>query len=153
MKKILILEGSPRKNGNTGILSGQFAKGAEQAGGCVEKIRVAEKKVSGCLGCGACEKNGGACIQKDDMEEIRAKMLAADSIVLASPIYFYSMTAQMKAVIDRTYAFIGSWREKRFIFSSPAVHRTFAIPKPCWRRCAGLQAACQTPKRAARCLG
>ncbi|MFR4008673.1 MAG: flavodoxin family protein [Christensenellales bacterium] len=104
MKKILILEGSPRKNGNTGILSGQFAKGAEQAGGCVEKIRVAEKKVSGCLGCGACEKNGGACIQKDDMEEIRAKMLAADSIVLASPIYFYSMTAQMKAVIDRTCA-------------------------------------------------
>ena len=116
MKKILILEGSPRKNGNTGILSGQFAKGAEQAGGCVEKIRVAEKKVSGCLGCGACEKNGGACIQKDDMEEIRAKMLAADSIVLASPIYFYSMTAQMKAVIDRTYAFYRQLEGQTFYF-------------------------------------
>ena len=105
MKNVLILEGSPRANGNSAILSEAFAKGAKEAGCSVEAICVARKKVAGCLGCNACYRNGGTCVQKDDMAEIREKMLAADVIVLASPIYFYSMTAQMKAVIDRTYAF------------------------------------------------
>ncbi len=84
MKKILILEGSPRPNGNSCILSNEFARGAEEAGNCVEKIQLSRKKLSGCLGCNACCRNGGACVQKDDMEEIRAKMLEADVIVLAS---------------------------------------------------------------------
>lgn len=105
MKKILILEGNPRRNGNSAILSDEFARGAEEAGCSVEKNRVAGKKVAGYLGCNACYRNGGACVQKDDMAEIREKMLEADVIVLASPIYFYSMTARMKAVIDRTFAF------------------------------------------------
>ena len=116
MKKILILEGSPRKNGNSAILSNEFARGAEEAGCSVEKIRVCGKKIAGCLGCNACYRNGGTCVQKDDMAEIREKMLAADVIVLASPIYFYSMTAQMKAVIDRTYAFYQQLAEKTFYF-------------------------------------
>ena len=77
---------------------------------------VARKKLSGCLGCNACYRNGGACVQKDDMEEIRAKMLDADIIVLASPIYFYSMTAQMKTLIDRTYAFFNQLEGKTFYF-------------------------------------
>ena len=77
---------------------------------------VARKKLSGCLGCNACYRNGGACVQKDDMEEIRAKMLDADIIVLASPIYFYSMTAQMKTLIDRTYAFFNQLAGKTFYF-------------------------------------
>ena len=101
MKKVLILEGSPRRNGNSAILSDEFARGAEETGCSLEKIQVAHKKVAGCLGCNACYRNGGVCVQKDDMAEIREKMLAADVIVLASPIYFYSMSAQMKAVIDR----------------------------------------------------
>lgn len=105
MKKVLILEGSPRLKGNSCILSDEFARSAEEAGYTVEKIPVARKKVAGCLGCNACYRNDGICVQKDDMAEIREKMLEADVIVLASPIYFYSMTAQMKAVIDRTYAF------------------------------------------------
>lgn len=116
MKKVVILEGSPRRNGNSSILSDAFARGAEEVGCSVEKINVAGKKISGCLGCNACYHNGGACIQKDDMEEIRGKMLAADVIVLASPIYFYSMTAQMKAVIDRTYAFYQQLEGKTFYF-------------------------------------
>ena len=116
MKNVLILEGSPRANGNSAILSEAFAKGAEEAGCSVETIRVARKKVAGCLGCNACYRNGGACVQKDDMAEIRDKMLAADVIVLASPIYFYSMTAQMKAVIDRTYAFYQDLAGKTFFF-------------------------------------
>ena len=116
MKKVLILEGSPRPNGNSCILSNEFARGAEEAGCNVEKIQLSRKKLSGCLGCNACYRNGGTCVQKDDMEEIRAKMLEADVIVLASPIYFYSMTAQMKTLIDRTYAFFNQLAGKTFYF-------------------------------------
>ena len=116
MKKVVILEGSARRNGNSSILSDAFARGAEEAGCSVARINVAGKRISGCLGCNACYRNGGACIQKDDMEEIRAKMLEADIIVLASPIYFYSMTAQLKAVIDRTYAFYQQLEGKTFYF-------------------------------------
>jgi len=105
-----------RRNGNSAILSDEFARGAEEAGGSVEKIRVCGKKIAGCLGCNACYRNGGECVQKDDIAEIREKMLAADVIVLASPIYFYSMTAQMKAVIDRTYAFYQQLEGKTFCF-------------------------------------
>lgn len=78
--------------------------------------KSASRKIAGCLGCNACYRNGGTCVQKDDMTEIREKMLAADIIVLASPIYFYSMTAQMKAVIDRTYAFYQQLEGKTFYF-------------------------------------
>ncbi len=97
-------------------MSGEFARGAEEAGCNVEKIQLSHKKLSGCLGCNACYRNGGTCVQKDDMEEIRAKMLEADVIVLASPIYFYSMTAQMKTLIDRTYAFFNQLAGKTFYF-------------------------------------
>ena len=116
MKKVLILEGSPRLKGNSCILSDEFARGAEDAGYSVEKIAVTRKKVAGCLGCNACYRNGGVCVQKDDMLEIRERMLEADVIVLASPIYFYSMTAQLKAVIDRTYAFFSQLAGKTFYF-------------------------------------
>ncbi len=116
MKKVLILEGSPRPNGNSCILSNEFARGADEAGCSVEKIQLSRKKLSGCLGCNACYRSGGACVQKDDMEEIRAKMLEADVIVLASPVYFYSMTAQMKTLIDRTYAFFNQLAGKTFYF-------------------------------------
>ena len=112
----MILEGSPRRNGNSAILSGEFARGAKEAGYSVEKVQIAGKKIAGCLGCDACYRNGGICVQKDDMMEIRDKMLASDVIVLASPIYFYSMTAQMKAVIDRTYAFYQQLSGKTFYF-------------------------------------
>ena len=88
MKKVLILEGSHRRNGNSAILSDEFARGAEEAGCSVEKVKIAGEKIAGCLGCNGCFRNGGICVQKDDMAEIREKMLAADVIVLASPIYF-----------------------------------------------------------------
>lgn len=116
MKKALILSGSPRLHGNSSILCDEFARGAKEAGYEVEKIEIQKKKIAGCLGCNACYKNGGACVQKDDMEEIREKMIGADVIVLASPIYFYSMAAQLKAVIDRTYAFFQQLQGKTFYF-------------------------------------
>lgn len=116
MKSVLILAGSPRLNGNSSILSDEFARGAEEAGCKVEKIQVQRKHVAGCLGCNSCYRNNGECVLKDDMAEIREKMIAADVIVLSSPIYFYSMTSQLKAVIDRTYAFYQQLRGKTFYF-------------------------------------
>lgn len=116
MKKVLILSGSPRMHGNSNILCDEFARGATEAGYEIEKINVSRMKVAGCLGCNACYKNGGTCVQKDEMEQIREKMIATDVIVLASPIYFYSMTAQLKAVIDRTYAFYQELAGKTFYF-------------------------------------
>ena len=105
MKNVLILEGSPRPNGNSHLLSDALARGAEEAGPTVTRIAAARKR-----------GNGGACVQTDDMAEIREAMLAADIIVLASPIYFYSMPAQLKAVLDRTYAFYSQLAGKTFCF-------------------------------------
>lgn len=102
MKKVLILSGSPRKGGNSDLLCDEFLRGAMESGNEVTKIRVCEKKISPCLGCYACTK--GVCIQKDDMAEILQAIIDTDVIVLASPVYFYSMNAQLKALIDRTVA-------------------------------------------------
>lgn len=103
-KKVLILSGSPRKGGNSDVLCDEFARGAAERGNAVEKIRIAEKTVGYCRACYFCKKSGGACVIKDDMAEILQKMIDADVIVLSSPVYFYSIDAQLKAVIDRTVA-------------------------------------------------
>lgn len=103
-KKVLVLSASARKGGNTDLLCGEFIRGAESAGHSVEKMYVAFMQVKGCIGCRACQGNGGQCVQKDDMAAIFEKMKEADVIVYASPVYFYSFNAQMKAVMDRTFA-------------------------------------------------
>ncbi len=97
---ILIINGSPRKGGNTELLVEAFAKGAA-AHHHVEIVSVRDVKVNPCLGCNACFKNNGICIQKDDMAVIYEKMSQADMLVIASPVYFYGISAQLKAVIDR----------------------------------------------------
>ncbi len=104
MKKVLILSGSPRKEGNSDILCDEFAKGALDAGNSVEKIRIAEKKIAPCTGCYYCKNNGGRCAFNDDMGDILQKIIDCDVLVLATPVYFYSMCAQLKTVIDRTVA-------------------------------------------------
>lgn len=115
-KKILILSGSPRKGGNSDVLCDQFAKGATEAGNTVEKIRVTEKNIGYCRACYYCKNSGGKCIIKDDMAEILQKMIDADVIVLASPVYFYSIDAQLKAVIDRTVARWLEVKNKEFYY-------------------------------------
>ena len=117
-KNVLILMGSPRKKGNTSILCDEFKRGAEEAGHSVEKIDVAALNIHGCLGCNGCQRNGGTCVQKDDMQDIYQKILAADVVVLASPIYYYTWTAQLKAVIDRTYAMLSTMHNKTFYMIS-----------------------------------
>ena len=76
-------------------------RGAKDAGHIVEKIRLAEKSINYCTGCCTCINNQGSCVQQDDMNEIFEKILAADVIVLASPVYFCSFNGQMKTFIDR----------------------------------------------------
>ena len=100
---ILILSGSPRKGGNTDLLVEAFVKGASQKHH-VEVLSVHDYKVNPCMGCNACFRNESyICAQKDDMTIIYEKMARADMFVIASPVYFYGLSAQLKAVIDRCH--------------------------------------------------
>lgn len=103
-KRVLILLGSPHKRGNTAALADAFARGAQEAGHEVEMVHLHGKNLHGCLGCGACQRDGAACVQKGDMQEIYEKWLTSDVVVLASPVYFYTWTSQIKTVIDRSFA-------------------------------------------------
>lgn len=115
MKKILILSGSHRKGGNSDTLCDEFMRGATEAGHKVEKIRLAEKHINYCMGCGVCN-NTHKCVQKDDMAEILEKMLEADVIVMATPVYFYAMNGQMKTLIDRSVPRYTDISGKEFYF-------------------------------------
>ncbi len=119
-KTVLVLSASPRRNGNSDILCDQFVKGAQAAGQQAEKIFLGDKTISYCIGCETCMQNGGVCVQDDDMEEILQKMIDADVIVLATPVYFYTMDAQMKTVIDRTVARYTEIANKEFYFIATA---------------------------------
>ena len=100
-KHVLILSASPRRGGNSDPLCDQFAKGAQEAGNHVEKLRLAELHIDYCSACYAC-KRLGHCVKRDDMVMVVNKMKASDVIVLATPVYFYTMNAQLKTVIDRS---------------------------------------------------
>ena len=101
--QILILSGSPRKGGNTDLLVEAFVKGASQRHH-VEVVSVHDYKVNPCMGCNACFKSiDNICVQKDDMAMIYEKMAHADMLVIASPVYFYGISAQLKTIIDRLH--------------------------------------------------
>lgn len=125
MKKVLILSGSPRRNGNSDILCDEFARGALEAGHEVEKIRIAEKKIGYCRACYAC-RGTGICAIKDDMAEVLQKMIDSDVLVLASPVYFYSIDAQLKALIDRTVARWLEVKNKEFYYIVTAADEELA---------------------------
>ena len=103
MKHVLIISGSPRRHGNSQLLCEAFQRGAEERGHTVELVRLAEKKIGFCRACDFCMNHGGVCVLKDDMAEILAQFQRADVLVLATPVYFYGICAQMKTFIDRTY--------------------------------------------------
>jgi multimeric flavodoxin WrbA len=108
--KILGILGSPRMGGNSDILLDQALAGCKDAGAEVEKIVLCQKKISGCMNCEKCNETG-ICVIKDDMPEIHKKILDADAIIHSCPVYFWSMTAQMKAYLDRWCAFFDAeWR-------------------------------------------
>lgn len=118
-KKVLIISASPRLNGNSELLCDQFSTGAKEAGNNVEFIRLQEKSIHFCTACNAC-RNTGKCFQKDDMNDIVDKLLAADVIVLSTPVYFYSMAAQLKTMIDRTLPRYLDIENKDFYFITTA---------------------------------
>lgn len=103
MKRVLIISSSPRRKGNSQLLCEKFQEGAVSAGHHVDLIRLADHKIGFCRACDACMNNGYTCILKDDMEEILSLYKQADVLVLATPVYFYGISAQMKNFIDRTY--------------------------------------------------
>ncbi len=103
--KILVLNGSPRSNGNTAGMVAAFAEGARESGHEVYIIDVCKKKIGGCLACEYCHtKGGGKCIQQDDMQEVYPLLEEAEMIVLASPIYYHSITGQLQCAVNRIYA-------------------------------------------------
>ena len=105
--KITVLMGSPNRNGSTAILVENFARGAEEAGHAVDVVDVCHANIHPCTGCVKCGYEG-PCVQKDDVEVIRKKLLASDMVVFATPLYYYGMTAQLKTVVDRFCAYNSS---------------------------------------------
>ena len=99
-KKVLIISTSPRKNGNSEALADAFLNGAVDSGNTAEKISLYDKTIGFCKGCLACQKTG-RCVIHDDADTIAQKMLTADVLVFATPIYYYEMSGQMKTMLDR----------------------------------------------------
>lgn len=103
--RILVLNGSPRPNGNTKKMAEAFRDGAVSAGHHVDVVDVCRLKINGCLACEYCHaKNHGVCVQKDDMQQIYDLLKEAEMLVLASPIYYHGITGQLKCVVDRFYS-------------------------------------------------
>ncbi len=113
--KVLGIFGSPRRGGNTELLLEEFLKGAEREGGIVDRLYLADYAITPCKECHGCDQTG-KCVILDDMERIYPKLLESDVIVLASPIFFYGVTAWAKALIDRSQAL---WA-KKYLLKDPS---------------------------------
>lgn len=118
--KVLVIIGA-KKNGNTDKLVKRFIEGAVSAGHEVDTEYLFTKKdVHGCIDCQSCKRNGGVCVWKDDLAPMLEKVLAADVLVFASPVYYFSISSQLKMFMDRTYAIIEKIRDKKFYFIATA---------------------------------
>ncbi len=113
--KVLGLFGSPRRGGNTDLLLEEMLKGAQSKGAEIERIFLSDWDISGCRECRTCERTGN-CVVQDQMQELYPKLSEADYIILASPIFFYGVTAQAKRMIDRCQSL---WAQKYVLKKSP----------------------------------
>lgn len=104
-KKIVVITGSPRKNGNSFAMTEAFIKEAEAKGHAVTRFDAAEMAISGCRACETCYKSGKACSFDDDFNTIAPAVLDADVVIFSTPVYWYSIPAQIKAVLDKMYSF------------------------------------------------
>lgn len=118
-KKIVVIEASPRKGGNSDILCDELIKGAVEKGKEIEKIYISDLKIGYCRACNEC-KSTGKCVQQDDMAVVLDQLVEADSIVLATPVYFYSMSGQLKVMLDRCFPRYAQMRNKEFVFIATA---------------------------------
>ena len=119
-KTVLILSSSPRRGGNSDTLCDEFLRGALEAGNEAEKVFLSDKTIRYCTGCSVCSLHKKPCPQKDDAAEIISKMLAADVIVLGTPVYFYAMSAQLKTFLDRCCGLYTEMKDKEFYFIASA---------------------------------
>ena len=114
MSKVVILEGSPKKRGNTDLMCEAFADAAQAAGHDVQVIPVGRMHIDGCKGCGTCYKAGRPCVfNTDEWNDIAPDILAADAIVFATPVYWFGWAAQAKAALDRMFCFLPKGEEFR----------------------------------------
>lgn len=103
--KITVLNGSPHLDGATADMISAFIRGAEEAGHTVTLFNTAHMNIHGCMGCDYCRnQEKGVCVQKDDMQKIYPEILSSEMVVFASPIYYFTLSAQLQAAIHRTYA-------------------------------------------------
>ena len=119
--QVLGIYGSPRRGGNTDMLLDQALEGAGSSGADVSLMRCCDLNISGCIECGGCDETG-ECVVDDDMQAVYPRLREADAIILASPIFFYGITAQAKALIDRCQAM---WC-RRLLNKTPAKDRTYS---------------------------
>lgn len=103
--KIAIISGSPHKKGTSALLVESFIRGAEESGHEVSRFDAAFANMRGCIGCDHCRRTDGTCVFNDDMTELRPKLIEADAIIFATPVYYFGLSSQLKSVIDRFYAF------------------------------------------------
>lgn len=103
-KLALIVNSSPRKGSNSSALARAMGEGFIEAGGRVETVDLAGLDIKPCLGCEACQRNGGKCVQIDGMQTVYPKVVAAEALVLASPVYWFNMSGQLKVFLDRCFA-------------------------------------------------
>ena len=104
-KKIVVITGSPRKNGNSSAMADAFIKAAEAKGHSITRFDAAMKNVGGCHACETCFKTGKACSFDDDFNTVAPIIQDADVVVFAAPVYWYSIPAQIKCVIDKLFSF------------------------------------------------
>ncbi len=123
MKKVLGIMGSPRKNGNTDILVSRILEGSKEVGAKIEKIILSDLEIKECNGCHACWE-GRECSKHDDMNDLFEKITESDVIIFGSPVYWYSVTALMKAFIDRFVYFNAPKNREKIIGKSVVI----AIP-------------------------
>jgi multimeric flavodoxin WrbA len=129
-KQVLVILGSPRRKGNSSTLAAQISRGAKSAGAEVETVFLHALKISPCRGCNTCQKeNSKGCAVKDKMQEIYPKLIKADAWVIASPVYWFTMSAQTKIFMDRCYALI-AYAENPFAGKRIAIAMSYGDVDP-----------------------
>ena len=129
-KRVLVILGSPRRKGNSSTLAAQISRGAKAAGGEVETVFLQALKISPCRGCDTCKKQDSReCAIKDDMQKIYPKLLRADAWVIASPVYWFTMSAQTKIFMDRCYA-LTAYADNPFVGKRIAIAMSYGDVDP-----------------------
>jgi multimeric flavodoxin WrbA len=129
-KQVLVILGSPRKNGNSSTLAARISRGAKSAGAEVETLFLQDLKISPCQACYTCQKRDSkGCAIKDDMQKIYPKLIRADAWVIASPVYWFTMSAQTKTFMDRCYA-LSAYTKNPFMGKRIAIAMSYGDVDP-----------------------